>query len=244
MKYLALYFKNFIFKEIYNPSKNLFITNIAIRHYARCIAQHLFINNLISKDELLLCIPPFQNNRNLQIDIDGTKGSRMGGFGPITYDLSRYVLCDNISRLFFEKGYEQDNSEFPENYNDFEEEEIVKIFKEYPKLNPLDKEKLIILRKYLINLRKKDEDILSVINRQLSDEEIDVANKHIDEVINSKPPDVNPYEGYNDDAIKLLKHVSKDLGVDYIRSDQFVLAGAYTYLKLNGWNKDTESADI
>lgn len=148
------YFKDFIFKEIFNPSKNLSINNIAIRQYARCIAQYLFINSLISEDELLLCIPPFLNNGSLQIDIDGIKGSRMGGLGPITYDLSRYVLCDNISRLFFEKGYEQDNSEFPEYYNDFEEEEIVKIFKEYPELNSLDKEKLIILRKYLINQRK------------------------------------------------------------------------------------------
>ena len=238
------YFKDFIFKEIFNSSKNLSINNIAIRQYARCISQHLFAKNLISKDELLLCIPPFQNNRNLQIDIEGTKGSRMSGFKPITYDLSRYVLCDNISRLFFEKGYKQDNNKFPEYYNDFKEEEIENILNEYPELNPSDKEKLIILKKYLTEERKKYEDIRVVINRQLSDEEIDVANKHIDEVINSKSQEANPYEYYNDEAIKLLKQVSKDLDVDYIRSDQFVLAGAYAYLKQNGWNKDTESADI
>ena len=122
--------------------------------------------------------------------------------------------------------------------------EIANILKEYPELNPLDKEKLIVLKKYLTEERKKYEDIISVINRQLSDEEIDVVNKHIDEVLSSKPQNANPYEYYNDEAIKLLKQVSKDLGVDYIRSDQFVLAGAYAYLKQNGWNEDTESVDI
>lgn len=235
--------KDFIFNEIFNSSKILSTNNIAIRQYARCIAQNLFTNNLISEDELLICIPPFVSNGDLQIDIEGTNGSRMGGFEPITYDLSRYVLCDNISHLFFEKAYEQDCIEPPEYYDDFDEEEIEKILKEYSELNPLDKEKLLGLKEYLINQRKKYEDIQIIINKQLSDEEIIAANEHIDKVINSKPENVNPYEHYNNEATKLLKQIAKDLSLDSIRSDQFVLGAAYAYLKQNGWNEDTDKAD-
>lgn len=237
------YLKVFIFEQVFKPLKKLSINNIAIRQYARCIAQYLFVNKLISEEELSLCIPPFVNNEDIQIDKDGIKGDRMGGFEPITYDLSRYVLCDNISHLFFEKAYEQDSIEPPEYYDDFDEEEIEKILKEYSELNPLDRKKLLGLKEYLINQRKKYEDIQIIINKQLSDEEIIAANEYIDKVINSKPENVNPYEHYNNEATRLLKRTSKDLNIDNIRSDQFVLGAAYAYLKQNGWNEDTDKAD-
>lgn len=237
------YLKVFILEEIFKPLKKISINNIAIRQYARCIAQYLFANKLISEKELSLCIPPFVNNGYIQIDKDGIRGSRMGGFEPITYDLSRYVLCDNISHLFFEKAYKHDNTESPAYYGDFSEEEIEKILKEYPELNPLDKEKLITLKKYLINQRKKYEDIQIIINKQLSNEEIIAANEHIDKVINSKPENVNPYEHYNNEATKLLKQASKNLNLDSIHSDQLVLGAAYAYLKQNGWNEDINKAD-
>lgn len=235
--------KDFIFNEIFNSSKILPTNNIAIRQYARCIAQNLFTNNLISEDELLLCIPPFVSNGNLQIDVEGTNGSRMGGFEPITYDLSRYVLCDNISHLFFEKGYERHCSELPEYYDDFDEEEIENILKKYLELNSKDKEKLLRLKEYLINKRKEYGNIEITINRQLSEEEINAANEYIDKVINSKPEDVNPYEHYNNEATELLKQISKDLNLDSIHSDQFVLGAAYAYLKQNGWNENTDKVD-
>lgn len=234
--------KDFIFSEIFNSSKILSINNIALRQYARCIAQNLFTNNLISEDELSLCIPPFVHNVNLQIDMEGINGSRMSGFKPITYDLSRYVLCDNISHLFFEKAYKCSSSELPEYYDDFNEEEIEQILKTFPELNSLDKEKLIKLKEYLINKRKEYEDIVA-ISKQLSEEEIKAAKEHMDKVINSKPKNVNPYEHYNDEAIKLLKQVAKDLSLDSIRPDQLVLGAAYSYLKQNGWNEDTDKAD-
>lgn len=237
------YLKDFIFKEIFQPSKKISVNNIAIRQYARCIAQYLFINELISEGELLLCIPPFVSNGNLQVDMDGIKGSRMSGFKPITYDLSRYVLCDNISHLFFEKAYEQDMKEIPEYYEDFNEEEIDNILKEYFGLNPLDKEKLIKLKDYLINQRKKYEDIQIVISGQFSEEDVKRVNENIDKVINSKPENVNPYEHYNDKATKFLKQVAKELNLDSIHSDQFVLGAAYAYLKQNGWNEDTNNVD-
>ncbi len=237
------FLKVFIFENIFQPLKKLSINNIAIRQYARCIAQYLFVNKLISEEELSLCIPPFVSNGDIQIDKDGIKGSRMSGFEPITYDLSRYVLCDNISHLFFEKDCKWGNRKLPEYYYDFDEEEIKKILEEYPKLNPLDKEKLITLKEYLINQRKKYEDIKIVINKQLSEEEIKALNEHIDKVINSKPENVNPYEHYNNEATKLLKQISKDLNLDSIRSDQFVLGAAYAYLKQNGWNEDIDKAD-
>lgn len=237
------YLKDFIFNEIFNSSKRLSTNNIAIRQYARCIAQKLFTNNLISEDELLICRPPFVSNGDLQIDIEGTNGSRMGGFEPITYDLSRYVLCDNISHLFFEKAYERDSIDPPEYYDDFDDEEIEKILKEFPKLNSSDKEKLIKLKEYLINKRKEYEDIEIIITRQFSKEEIKAADEHIAAVINSKSENVNPYEHYNNEATKLLKQIAKDLNLDSIRSDQFVLGAAYAYLKQNGWNEDTDNAD-
>lgn len=237
------YLKDFIFNEIFNSSKRLSTNNIAIRQYARCIAQKLFTNNLISEDELLICRPPFVSNGDLQIDIEGTNGSRMGGFEPITYDLSRYVLCDNISHLFFEKAYERDSIGPPEYYDDFDDEEIEKILKEFPKLNSSDKEKLIKLKEYLINKRKEYEDIEIIITRQFSKEEIKAADEHIAAVINSKSENVNPYEHYNNEATKLLKQIAKDLNLDSIRSDQFVLGAAYAYLKQNGWNEDTDNAD-
>lgn len=237
------YLKDFIFNEIFNSSKRLSTNNIAIRQYARCIAQKLFTNNLISEDELLICRPPFVSNGDLQIDIEGTNGSRMGGFEPITYDLSRYVLCDNISHLFFEKAYERDSIDPPEYYDDFDDEEIEKILKEFPKLNSSDKEKLIKLKEYLINKRKEYEDIEIIITRQFSEEEIKAADEHIAAVINSKSENVNPYEHYNNEVTKLLKQIAKDLNLDSIRSDQFVLGAAYAYLKQNGWNEDTDNAD-
>ncbi|MEM5627548.1 hypothetical protein AAHB47_30510 [Bacillus wiedmannii] len=44
---------------------------------------------------------------DIPIDITAITGSRMGGYGPIDYDLSRYVLIDPIDSSFFypEKVY-------------------------------------------------------------------------------------------------------------------------------------------
>lgn len=234
--------RDFIFHEIFNSSKTLSVNNIALRQYARCIAECLYMKKLITKKDLLLCIPPFNNSCKLEFDINAVlHGSRMVGFEQITYDLARYVLCDNISHLFFEKVHKYNSRKRPEYYGDFDEDEVEKIIKENPDLNFHDKEKLILLKKYLKSKRIKQKNIQNNINKQLSKLEINAIQKHIDTVINSKPKNVKPYEHYNDEAIELLQKVSKDLNINSLRSDQFVLGAAYTYLKGNGWNKDCQN---
>lgn len=179
------YFKEFIFKEIFTPSKILSINNVAIRQYARCIAQYLYVNNLITEDELSLCLPPFKCPGSLQVDIEGSKGSEMGGLGPITYDLSRYVLCEKISRLFFKKEqYYMQDKEKPKYYNDFELDEIETILEKYPELDSSDKKQLRILQNYLIAQRDKHVNTRTDILRSFPVE--DLLNFRND-VINSKP---------------------------------------------------------
>ena len=241
------YLKNFLFKEIFNISKTLTINNIAIRQYARCIAEYLYSSGSITEDERSLCIPPFKNNINLELDLKATlEGSRMGGFAPITYDLSRYVLCDSIDYLFFGKNYENDENEKEENieyYGYFNEVEIDAILNEYPNLSIDDKNKLKTLKKHLINQRKLFDDFQIDIQKIFFEENLDEINEHIDEVINSNQENNNPYERYNEAATKLLKKFAKYLNLEYIQVDQFVLGAAYAYLKQNGWNEDTENAD-
>lgn len=224
------YFKEFIFKEIFTKSKILSINNIAIRQYARCIAQYLFVNNLITEDELSLCVPFFINNSKIHIDIKETTKNRdeSKNLELTLCTISRLILKDKIDYLFFKKepSDRQNNEEYPELYNEFEEDEVESIIKKYPKLRNADKEKLIFLKKYLIDHRKKHED---------NDEAEQYGNKDL------KSNDINYY---NNEAIKFLKNeVAKNLGVDFINWEQFILGAAFEYLKQHGLSEDTECAD-
>ncbi len=75
----------------------------AIRFYARLLVEHCYHNGLFSEEDVKLCRPPYKLNgasNALPIFAGASTATSMSGFGPIHYDLSRYVLVDRLSDAF------------------------------------------------------------------------------------------------------------------------------------------------
>jgi len=242
---IMMYLRDFIFKNIFTSSKIVKTNNIAIRQYARCIAETLFINNIITKKEVDLCRPPFINHKPLILYLNAAlNGSRMFGFGQISYDLSRYVLCDAISRLFFERGYNSNIENPIELYGYFNKQEIATIIKNFPNLNNSDKKKLNNLKKYLVKQEQAYKDFQKKLNINLSEQEQNEIDSYLNNCIDEDIQNTDPYKNYNNVATKLLKHYSKSYNLDTLSDEQFIIGTAYAYLIQYGWNKDTENLDI
>lgn len=75
----------------------------AVRFYGRLLVENCHRNDLADDGELNLCRPPYKTDEEgapLPIFPDAAKAESMGGYGPIHYDLSRYVLVNRLSDLF------------------------------------------------------------------------------------------------------------------------------------------------
>lgn len=75
--------------------------DIAIRYYATSILRKAVSIGAIDKEIATKYLPPYKStNYDIELSEEALAGSRMGGYGGITYDLSRYVLIDHITGGF------------------------------------------------------------------------------------------------------------------------------------------------
>lgn len=243
------FFCDFVINEIFELQKIKTINDIAIRHYARAIAERAFQAKLLPQEVLNNCIPPFKTNSDeILMNKDASiRGDRMGGYGPITYDLSRYVLCDTIEHMFFDKRtLYDDDSEYnePDYSNYFKKEEIDEILKKHKNLKNEYKNKLIEAKKILIQREISYQKITSLFKKDFEenwDESDDESVIKLPEKSASKNSDF--YSSYNEEAKIFLIARAKELEVEKLRPDQFVLAVAYAYIKKMGWDDEFDEKD-
>ena len=75
--------------------------DVAIRYYSIAIIKKAIVLGLISDEKAQPFLPPYQsNNHFIKLNDAALKGTRMGGYSAITYDLARYVLIDRIANAF------------------------------------------------------------------------------------------------------------------------------------------------
>lgn len=75
----------------------------AIRNYARLLAEQCNGYGLLATGEINLCRPPYPfdaNNSVMPIYKSASCAKAMHGYGPIHYDLARYVLVDRLASAF------------------------------------------------------------------------------------------------------------------------------------------------
>ena len=74
---------------------------ISIRYYAMAIAHKANMMQLIDVNELNQLLPPYAvHNNDILLNREALNSDRMRGYSEIHYDLSRYVLVDNIEHNF------------------------------------------------------------------------------------------------------------------------------------------------
>lgn len=79
--------------------------NTALRYYGRGIVEIAIARKVIDSSFESAVAPPYHyETKKMPIvdDEDVLSRNRMGGFGPIDYDLARYVLCDRLDSFFGE----------------------------------------------------------------------------------------------------------------------------------------------
>ena len=75
----------------------------AIRHYARLLAEHCNRSGLMAIGDIDLCRPPYSfdiEKSPMPISSAACRAEAMCGYGPIHYDLARYVLVDRLASAF------------------------------------------------------------------------------------------------------------------------------------------------
>ena len=231
-----------VLKTIFATEKIITIYDAAIRYYGRAIAERAFACGFISIDELEDCRPPYKIGSSLiAMNEEATKGTRMGGFGPIDYDLSRYVICDPIKRRFFYRVHENSTNALEDNDIDYTEcftvEEIVDIMKDQDA--DLSKPCKKILLNTLFKLREQAayRSHSDMIYGIYDEDEIEENIQDVLEV----PSQINENEKqyiYNKEADEFLKSHAIKLGRDSIELDQFALAVCYAYIIVQGWNEE------
>lgn len=78
----------------------------AVRYYARGIVEIAIGRGVKESGVEKTVKPPYKNvSKLLPICNEAVDSKRMSGFGPIKYDLARYVLCDHLSDAFFKTNY-------------------------------------------------------------------------------------------------------------------------------------------
>lgn len=126
--------------NVFSDKKIQYIRNACIRYYCRAIAECAYSYGIIGDDEIQRCRPPYKHdNMLLELNIPAMKGTRMGGYGPIDYDLSRYVLCDPITHQFFSTYG---------NKNDYNIKHLLKLHAEKYEVSSLNEDQLIISAAY------------------------------------------------------------------------------------------------
>ena len=74
----------------------------SVRHHARIIAERACRMGVATGYEIEDCRPPYVSSRDsIPLDAVGMDGETNGGPSPMSYDLSRYVVCEPVQTRFF-----------------------------------------------------------------------------------------------------------------------------------------------
>lgn len=96
--------------------------NIVIRYYAKSIVEIAIAQGFQDEEALSKVSLPYKVVTWPEVAKAAIDAERMGGYGPIDYDLSRYVLSDPIESIFFHnhyntKGYSNEAKKVIERYS-------------------------------------------------------------------------------------------------------------------------------
>lgn len=217
-------FCDWVIKNIFASDKINMNYSCAVRYYSRAIVERSYAFGDITVEDVNKSRPPYNTSGIIPLNHEAISGTRMGGFGPIDYDLARYVLCDPIDRMFFSHSRSKENNEEIDYLWHFSEKDIEEI-----------------LTDETISLKDKCRDMLKKIHlahkqRKRHWSNIgDLINRDTDTIIaNSKSLN----DKCNKEVDSLLIEYAHILGMELIEPNQFVLSAAYAYILLQGWNKE------
>lgn len=214
-------FSDWMLNNIFAPEKISMYYNCAIRYYSRAIVERSYAFGEIEDEDVVKSRPPYHTSGNIPLNRNATSGTRMGGYGPIDYDLARYVLCDPINSMFF-SDRKSVTSEEVDYTLFFSEEEIVDILNNKEiSLNEKCRAKLREIQLDHINRRRYWDNLMN-----------NLTSKNVD--TDSKLPTYK----YNKEGDNFLLEQAQILEMESLEANQFVLAAAYAYILLQGWNKE------
>ena len=76
----------------------------AVRHFGRIVVERCLSNGVLREEEkVLICRPPYAvdaSSEPIKVYEPALGSKRGSGFGPIGYDLARYVLVDHLESVF------------------------------------------------------------------------------------------------------------------------------------------------
>lgn len=199
-----------------------------IRFYIRAIAEKAFKYGILDNKNLRKYLPPYKCNIKLDLNKDATKGTRMGGYGSIDYDLARYVLSDYLEHRFFK------------HYNDYNNSNKIKIIDAFSEEDLLaNKENLKSNHEYMealkeLESRRKQLDIIDFL-KDKTIEELEEVVKNDKEKTKQKE---KVKKEYGEKTENFLKEKSEELNLENLTHVQYAIAVAYQYLLDNGWNED------
>ena len=108
-------------KNVFSSIGLVTYENIVVRYYCRGIVKRAIDKDLYKKEAESQIMPPYQYQMEIMPACQvAFKAEKMSGYGPINYDFSRYVLCDELNK-FFEidhktQEYFRETQEFIEEY--------------------------------------------------------------------------------------------------------------------------------
>lgn len=77
--------------------------NASIRYHGRILIEHCHREGIFDNSSLFRAKPPYSFNtsaNSLALNSEALLATRMTGYGPITYDLARYVLVEDLQSAF------------------------------------------------------------------------------------------------------------------------------------------------
>lgn len=106
--------KELVLTSVFSQPNSPHNRDAATRFYGRLLVEDCYRNRLADDAAFNLSKPPYatdEKNAPLPIFPDAAKAKSMRGYGPIHYDLARYVLVDRLSNLFAISHYPPVKSE-------------------------------------------------------------------------------------------------------------------------------------
>jgi len=219
-------FSDWMINNIFAPDKISLHYNCAIRYYSRAIVERSYAFGNINNEDVGKSRPPYHTSGTIPLNREATSGTRMGGFGPIDYDLARYVLCDPIDRMFFSnRGSDSDKTAEDIDYTCyFSEKEIEEI---------LTNEEIFLTEKCREKLRESQ--LTYKKQRRIWEYLDDLIDDDADTTI---PNLKSPAYKYNKEADSFLLEHARILEMELLEPNQFVLSAAYAYILQQGWNEE------
>lgn len=216
-------FSDWIINNIFDSDRISMHYSCAIRYYSRAIVERSYAFGDVTGENVNKSRPPYHTSGVITLNQEATSGTRMGGFGPIDYDLARYVLCDPMDNMFFSRRGSEETIEEVDYTWHFSENEIEEI---------LTNKEIILNDKCRAKL--KEIQLAHREKRRFWDCLDDLIEDEANSITNSELPTYL----YNKEADKFLLEHTRTLEMESLEPNQFVLSAAYAYILLQGWNEE------